>query len=258
MTRENLKKLNHFMVTAPSGVVLTSEWLIEQGISPKLAWWYVHSGLLERLGMRAYKKAGDSIAWPGVVVALQNQMHIAVHVGAKTALHLLGRTHFVPLQGVKHITLITELETRMPTWLSKKISNADFMVIRTSLFKSKDKLLGIIDRPVNGITIRISCPERAILELIYLYPKLESITELALIFESLNQLRPDIVQQLLEQCNSIKVKRLFLYLAENFNHPWLSYLSVEKINLGEGKRVIGKGGKYNAKYKLSLPKLTEN
>lgn len=58
------------MVTAPSGVVLTSAWLEAQGISSKLTWWYVHSGLLEKLGTNAYKKIGDHITWSGAISAL--------------------------------------------------------------------------------------------------------------------------------------------------------------------------------------------
>lgn len=257
MTRKKERKLNHFMVSTPSGVVLTSEWLEELGISSKLAWWYVHSGLLERLGMRAYKKAGDSIAWSGVVTALQNQLHLPLHVGAKTALQILGRSHFIPMQGIKQVMLFADLETRVPTWLTKKTWDVDFSISRTSLFGKHHKSLGIIERSVDGITIRLSCPERAMLELLYLFPKYESFDEIGLLFESLGQLRPAVVQSLLERCNSIKVKRLFLFLAEKFQHPWLSKLNMKKIDLGAGKRVIGKGGKYDSKYKLSLPDMME-
>jgi len=70
-------------------------------------------------------------------------------------------------------------------------------------------------------------------------------------------LRPKVVQALLENCNSIKVKRLFLHLSEQFNHPWLPSLDITRINLGKGKRVLGDGGKYYPKYKLSLPEIKE-
>ena len=257
MTREYERKLNHFMVSAPSKVVLTTEWLEEQGISSKLAWWYVHSGLLERLGMKAYKKAGDSLTWAGAVAALQSQMHLPLHVGGKTALQILGRSHFIPIQGIKQVMLFADLNTRMPSWLGNKKSwDVQFEIFRTSLFDVKDKFLGIIERPVDGIILQISSPERAAIEILYLYPKHQSLEEVALLIENLGQLRPLVVQSLLEKCNSIKVKRLFLYLAEKFQHTWLSDLDFKKINLGHGKRVIGPGGKYDSKYKLSLPEMT--
>jgi hypothetical protein len=258
MARKRERKLNHFMVSTPSGVVLTTDWLEEQGISSKLAWWYVRSGLLERLGMKAYKKAGDNITWAGVVAALQSQMHLPIHVGGKTALQILGRSHFIPMQGIKQITLFADHKTKAPSWLrNKKQWDAEFEIFRTSLFGTEDKLLGIVERPVEGITLQMSCPERAAMEIVYLYPKYQSLEELALLIENLAQLRPAVVQLLLEKCNSIKVKRLFLYLAEKFQHPWLSNLNFRKINLGRGKRVIGAGGKYDSKYKLSVPEIAE-
>lgn len=258
MTRKDERKLNHFMVSTPSGVVLTTDWLEEQGISSKLAWWYVRSGLLERLGMKAYKKAGDNISWAGVVSALQSQMHLPLHVGGKTALQILGRSHFVPMQGIKQVMLFADLNTKAPSWLTKKnLWDVEFEIFRTSLFYTEDKLLGIIERPIEGIILQISAPERAAMELLYLYPKHQSLEEVLLLMENLGQLRPAVVQSLLEKCNSIKVKRLFLYLAEKFQHTWLSNLDLKKINLGHGKRVIGTGGKYDSKYKLSLPEITE-
>jgi hypothetical protein len=75
--------------------------------------------------------------------------------------------------------------------------------------------------------------------------------------ENLTQLRPKAIQALLEECHSIKVKRLFLHLSEQFNHPWFSSLDLTKIDLGKGKRVLAKGGKYFSKYKLSLPEIKE-
>ncbi len=257
MTRKDEKKLNHFLLSAPSGVVLTTEWLERQGISSKLAWWYVQSGLLERLGMKAYKKPGDNILWAGVVAALQNQMHLPLHVGGKTALQVLGRAHFIPLQGVKQVQLFADLNTRMPSWLGKKLSKVEFETHRTSLFSNLEKMPGIIERPIDGITIKISCPERAAMEILYLYPKYESLEEIILLIENLGQLRPAIVQSMLETCNSIKVKRLFLFLAEKCQHPWLANLDLKKIDLGKGKRVIASGGKYDPKYKISFPELVE-
>jgi tRNA-binding EMAP/Myf-like protein len=57
---------------------------------------------------------------------------------------------------------------------------------------------------------------------------------------------------LLENCNSIKVKRLFLFLAESYQHPWLKKINRAKIDLGQGKRVIVKGGKLDSKYQITV------
>ena len=60
--------------------------------------------------------------------------------------------------------------------------------------------------------------------------------------EGLNNLRPKQVLQLLEACTSVKVKRLFLYMAEKTEHSWFNFLAVDKIDLGNGKRQLAKNG----------------
>jgi hypothetical protein len=254
MTRNKESKINHFMVSAPSGVVLTAAWLEKHGVSSKLAWWYVHSGLLEKLGTNAYKKAGDNITWEGAINALQTQLATPIHIGAKTALHLLGLGHFVPMQGMQHIMLFAPPTTKIPKWLLANTWGAEFEIYKSSLFSNEQ---GLIDRPINGVNLKIASPERAALELLYLYPQHQSLNEITYLIENLTQLRPKVIQALLEDCHSIKVKRLFLHLSEQFNHPWFSSLDLTKIDLGRGKRVLAKGGKYFSKYKLSLPEAKE-
>lgn len=51
------------------------------------------------------------------------------------------------------------------------------------------------------------------MEMLYLVPKVHSFEEADLIMESLSTLRGDLLQKLLEKCNSVKVKRMFLYLS---------------------------------------------
>lgn len=258
MTRISDNKLNQFWVSTPSGMLLTSNWLEQHGISPKLAWWYVHSGWLERVGEKAYKKKGDKISWAGVVAALQSQLHLPLHIGGKSALQLLGRSHFVPMQGVNQIMLFADSRTRTPSWLGKdKFLDVQFLTFRTSLFQDDNSSLGTIERPFEGINLQLSSPERAVMEMLYSVPKYQPFDEAILLMENLGQLRPAIVQSLLEKCTSIKVKRLFLHLAEKFQHAWISSLDLKKINLGHGKRVIGGGGKYDSKYLLSLPEVRE-
>ena len=76
--------------------------------------------------------------------------------------------------------------------------------------------------------------------------------------EMLYRLRLNIVQQLLDSCSSIKVKRLFLYLSEKCDHPYFHELDLTSIDLGSGKVVIAPGGKYHAKWKISLPNINEH
>ena len=51
----------------------------------------------------------------------------------------------------------------------------------------------------------------------------------------------------------MKVKRLFMYLAENCKHPWAGKVDLSKVDLGKGKRALVKGGRFDAKYQITVP-----
>lgn len=106
--------------------------------------------------------------------------------------------------------------------------------------------------------IKVSSPARAIMECLYLAPNAQPLFEVFELMEGLNNLRPASVQMLLENCNSVKVKRLFLYLVDKAGHDWLNYLKLEKVSLGAGKRVIVKNGVYVPKYQITVPKELES
>ena len=72
--------------------------------------------------------------------------------------------------------------------------------------------------------------------------------------ESLTSLRPHIVQSLLEYCNSVKVKRLFMYMSDQHNHPWLDNVNISRIDLGRGKRLIVSNGMVDKKYNITVPR----
>jgi hypothetical protein len=61
------------------------------------------------------------------------------------------------------------------------------------------------------------------------------------------------LQELLVQCRSVKVKRLFMYLAEECNHAWVKKLDVSKVNFGKGKRMMVRGGRFDSKYNITVP-----
>jgi len=92
------------------------------------------------------------------------------------------------------------------------------------------------------------------MECLMLCPHRFSLTEASELMEGLAALRPAQVQTLLEQCKSVKVKRLFVYFAEKAAHSWFKYLNVEKINLGSGVRSLVHEGVFVSKYQLVLPK----
>jgi hypothetical protein len=78
------------------------------------------------------------------------------------------------------------------------------------------------------------------------------------LMESLLALRAGHLQDLLETCTSIKAKRVFLYLADRYNMPWLDKLKIKNINLGSGKRQVADKGVFNKKYLITVPDENNN
>ena len=91
------------------------------------------------------------------------------------------------------------------------------------------------------------------LEMLHLVPRKVGFDEARLVMGNLVTLRPEVVQGLLEACRSVKVKRLFLYMAESHEHAWLSKVDLSKVDLGKGKRMIVPHGRYDSKYRITVP-----
>ena len=89
--------------------------------------------------------------------------------------------------------------------------------------------------------------------MLYHVPTKVSFEEATLITENMISLRPGLVQNLLESCNSIKVKRLFMYLVEKHEHTWVQKVDLSNVYFGEGKRSIVKNGKLDKKYNITIP-----
>jgi len=149
--------------------------------------------------------------------------------------------------------LFGKYDEKLPKSYTKQEWMKKTNYIQTNLF-GDDVSRYLSDTEIQGIGLKISSPELAAMEMLYLIPKEQSFDEANKIMEGLTTLRPNLLQDLLENCNSVKVKRLFLYLAEKNKHPWFEDLTVRSINLGSGKRVIVKDGRLDKKYNITVPK----
>ena len=143
----------------------------------------------------------------------------------------------------------------MPKWFCDADWDKVFEYHQTQLFS--DSKIGLMNHEHHGISLTVSSPERAAMEMLYLVPRTQGFDEADKIMNGLLALRPDIVQGLLEACQSIKTKRLFLYLSERNRLTWFTDLKLNEVDLGSGKRVIVKNGKYNAKYQISVPEIKD-
>lgn len=241
------------MTEWPAGTVTVQPWLEKRGIYRQLAHTYVKGGWLNQLTRGAYSRAGETVNWMGGLYAIQKQLGLPIHVGAKTALSLRGYAHYLSFGKGQTITLFGSPDAKLPSWFKKAPWDEKIVYSRTNLFND-NKTLGLTASKSDFFDITISSPERAIMELIYHIPKHANYNDAHISMESLTTLRPSLVQSLLENCNSAKVKRFFMWLAESYQHRWLKRLNLDEIDFGRGKRVIVKGGVFNKKYNITVPK----
>jgi hypothetical protein len=247
-------KIKKLIKSLQPGSIVLAGWLEQMGISKSLRQEYVKNGWLTTIGRGAYKRFEDEVEWYAGVSALQKQANLQVHVGALTALEMLGLSHYLRMNENK-IYLFSPYKVNLPTWFKQYDWKQEIDHEQTS-FLSYDA--GIIEYEYNNTNLLISSQERAIMECLYLTPENMDIVECYQLMETLVNLQPDLVKKLLKDCNSIKVKRLFLYMAEKANHQWLQFLELSDVDLGSGNRQIAKNGVYIGKYQITLPKeLTE-
>ena len=251
MDTDKKTKINRLINLWPRGTVGVTSYLASRGFSYELLRRYKGSGWIEKLDRGAYILSEDKIGWQGALYTLQTQLGLPVHAGGKTALERKGYAHYLPAKQNK-VYLYGPRELILPAWFKGNRYNVQFVVTRTNLFP-KESREGFTELKEKDFPVTISAPERAAMEMLHLVPKDIGFDEAQLIMENLVTLRPDIVQELLEICRSVKVKRLFLYMAERQEHTWLSKLDLSKIDLGKGKRMIILHGRYDTKYQITVP-----
>jgi len=247
-------KINLLLQKVPRGGLFLASWMYKNGISRELQRHYKKSQWLTHIDTGIMARTGETPTLYGALASLNEQDNKHFSIGAMSALEMHGYSHYLPM-GKKTIVLFSPKDERLPAWFLKKDWNVFLRQFTTECLSSE---LGIETISQEGFNLLVSSPERAFLECLFLSPKYYNLTDLYYVMETLSLLPPLKVQKLLENCKSIKVKRLFLYMAEKSGHDWLKKLNFSKISLGSGKRAIIKNGVYNAKYQITIPKEMEN
>jgi hypothetical protein len=248
---QNSNKLNQLMTTWPHGTVAVQKWLSKNGVSRFLARAYVKSGWIKSLGSGAFARAEDKLTWSGGLYAVQQQLSLPVHVGGESAMQWHGQGHYLPIGGNAPLQLFGPLGVKPPSWFMKNKWEQKIRYRNTN-FLPYGKNYGVTTDDRTGFPLVLSTPERAIFEVLFMVPNHVSFENAANLMEGLATLRPNLVNTLLWACRSVKVKRAFLYMAEQANHPWFGKLNLSRLRLGKGKRVIVPGGKFDKKYQITV------
>lgn len=244
-----MKKLNQIVNEWPRGALLTLQTLKKKNVSLQNIKQYRKNGWIENVARGVYKLKDDKIDWFGAVYGLQQEKNI--YIGGKTALQLKGFGHYLAPE-IQSAFLYSSSIKSLPQWFKNKDWRVNLHFTFLHLFDNEiEESFTFYEH--KGFRVKISAPERAVLEMLYHIPIKQSFDEAMKIMEVLTTLRPHLIQHLLESCKSVKVKRLFLYLAEQQNHFWLAHLELNRIDLGSGKRSVVKSGILNKKYQITVP-----
>jgi hypothetical protein len=275
MAIQNGSKLNRLQHDLPEGLIVDASWLEKRGYSRALRSQYVSRNWLERVAWGVYRRptaplsdgrSSDArLRWQNVVVSLQTILERPLVVGGRTALELQGFAHYLG-SDFREVHLY-ENEPH-PAWADKLHTDAKLVFHNANrLFKHRlpnrlprkkeDRAIpdDLVQQPWGqwDWPLTLSAPERAVLELLDEVPQHETFQQANMLIEGLRSLSPKRLQRLLVDCRSVKVKRLFFWFAERHNHAWLKHLHRAEIDLGEGKRMLVRGGKLDPKFGITVP-----
>ena len=237
-----LKKI----LSMPEGMPLFYAYLHKEGYSSQLLYKYVKNGWLERVANGIYKKKGKDLDPLLIVKSFQTQLGLPFFIGAQSALRLQAKTHYVKFASWYYVFIPSHF--RLNAWM-KHLGVLKF--VKGSIFKDPD--LGLM--PLESAGVRVAAPERAFLEMASLIPKAAGYSEFVADLELAPNLRAGLLQELLESCESVKAKRIFLSAAERQHYRWFPKLDLQKIDLGSGPRRVVKGGVFYKKYQVYLPEV---
>ena len=254
MSVKNESKINQLLQEVPAGAVYLTSWMKQNNIPHSTQHRYVESAWLTPIGTGAMIRTGDTPTLYGAMYSLNTQADKHLTIGAMSALEIHGYSYYLPM-GRPTISLSAPQKEYLPLWFRKYDWGVTLRLFTTEIFNSDT---GITTTRQGVFELPISTPERAFMECLHLAPQYYDITDLYYVMEMLSILPPKNVQRLLEECRSVKVKRLFLFMAEKARHAWFESLDLDRIDLGSGKRVIAKGGVYDKKYQITIPAELKN
>jgi transcriptional regulator with AbiEi antitoxin domain of type IV toxin-antitoxin system len=275
VSEQNASKLNQLEKELPEGLLVDAAWLEKRGYYGSLRKKYVDLGWLEQPAHRVYRRPRGALSWEQAVISLQTLLEVPVVVGGRTALKLLGFAHYLAREQAE-VHLYGDQPP--PSWLQKLPLPVHFVFRRSTRLLGNNPITrgltslswnvktgeGVTTDPLQtGLTVQpwghwdwpltLSTPERAVLELLDELPDRESFHQADKLMEGLTNLSPRRLQKLLEDCKSVKVKRLFFFLAGRHDHAWLKRIERKRIDLGKGKRLLVRGGKFDPTYEITVP-----
>jgi len=242
----------------PEGQLVDRGWLESHGFKRPDVDYYLRSGNLQPVSHGLYRRIGDVLKWQHVVYSLQ-ELGRNIHIGGHATLVEGGFDHYVKMTN-KTVDLFSaeNLPKWVDTWKEKNGSDYGFRTYKRSWLKDTPKEL-ITTRPFGGWDwlIKYAQPELAILEFISTAKTETDLSVIDPVFENLATLSPSRMQLALEFTKHVKTKRLFGWFCDRHSHVWSKKIEWQNVHTGKGKISFIKGGKFNKKWRITVPVLME-
>lgn len=241
----------------PPGLIVTRSWLGQQGFTRHALDNQIKSGQLVSLAPGVYTRPHATLTWQNLVCSLPPTLNQDLYLGGLSALSVQGFSQYLSLS--KHTVVHLYGKKTPPAWTKNVLPMVEPVWHSTKRLWTEGT-----DQTVAKYTIdfkwrndlpsmRISSPERAYLELLMDVPGTISFEHADEIMQGLTQLSPRKLKELLLVCQSVKVKRLFFWMADRHRYAWRNKLNPEDFYLGAGKRAIAKTGKLDTTYLITVP-----
>ena len=197
------------------GKPLDTEDLAGLGIYPELAYRYVKSGWLERLGRGVFMFAGDQMQLDPCLEFLGRRTP-GLHVGGKTALAWMGLRHNVAFR--ETLCLWGPRQTKLPPWFTQRFPSR--YTTRELFSAALPKGFALNPRPESPGGVVVSDPERGLLEMLSEVGVHQGIEEARNIMEMASSLRMEVLRPLLDCCRQIKAIRLCVSWSKELGLHW--------------------------------------
>jgi len=181
--------------------------LAEHSISPALAAHYARTGWLQRLAKGVYCVVGARLNRDQCLLFLQDRVP-GLHVGGRTALAWQGVRQYLEAQ--EQLTMWATARGDLPHWFTDRFPGS---LTSLRLFDDVTSAMGISSPPAVTEGLRVSCRERALLELLREVRTGLQLQEARELFFATLGLRLAMAGELLTGCTSVKTVRLFLMWA---------------------------------------------
>jgi hypothetical protein len=199
----------------PRGRPIDVRDLTSVGVYPALAYRYVQSGWLERLGRGVFMFAGDQLQRDPSLGVLARRIS-GLHVGGKTALAWRGLTHNVAFR--ETLSLWGPRNVRLPPWFTERF--ACRYTSRCLFDVTLEPGLALSSLPESPGGVAVSEPERGLLEMLSDVGLRQEVEEARSVMEMTSSLRPEIMVALLRGCRQTKTMRLCILWSKELGLPW--------------------------------------